>query len=85
MVLKIKTGVLVVLGTCFQEGFDYCPYREIFVYIFFFCLINNLCLISLSDQGNETKSTEKLSDFNFQWTKPCTAILALSEHLSLIN
>ena len=50
-------------------GFDYCPYRKIFVYIFFFCLISNLCLISLYDQGNETKSIRKLSNFHFQWTK----------------
>ena len=51
-------------------GFDYCPYREIFVYIFFFALsVIYAYYHSRYDQGNETKSTRKLSNFHFQWTK----------------
>ena len=51
-------------------GFDYCLYREIFVYIFFFALsVNYAYYHSRYDQGNETKSTTKLSNFHFQWTK----------------
>ena len=74
MVWKIKTGVLAFLGTCFQhKGFFgvliIVPIEKSLFTSFFFCLINNLCLISLSDQGNETKSTSKLSNFNFQRTK----------------
>ena len=75
MVWKIETGVLAFWGLSFQHKgvlgvlIIVSIEKSLFTSFFFALSVNYAYYHSRYDQGNETKSTTKLSNFHFQWTK----------------